>query len=354
MYLFVIGTRPEAIKMCPLIMEFNKRNLPCKLCITGQHKELLNDVLEFFQIKADFNLNIMKLNQTITYILTSIIDGIDSLLKTEKIDYVFVHGDTTSALGAALAAFYNSIKIVHIEAGLRTVSLSSPFPEEANRRLISAIATLSFCPTEKNHENLVKENNGSCKFVVGNTVIDALTYAQSLLKVKERIEPYVLLTTHRRENIGENMRSIFRAVDYLSKKHKMKFIFPMHPNPLIKKAYELVIKENDLINVIPPQNYKDFTELMVNASIIITDSGGIQEEASFLQKPLLILRNETERPEVLESNGVILCGTKYENIIQSFDKLTELKNHDYISFNLQNRQSVSAIIADIMIKQAGH
>lgn len=315
MYLFIIGTRPEAIKICPIILSFIKNDIPHKVLLTGQHTNMVSEVLEVFGICANYNLNIMKSNQSLNYIISEVIKNLDSILINEKIEYVIVHGDTSTALAAALCAFQNKIKIIHIEAGLRTSDLKNPFPEEANRRIISVLSDISFCPTINNQNNLKKENNNSLSYVVGNTVIDAIEIIKKKYSLPNKIIPYkfILLTTHRRENI-ETMKNIFIAIDNISKKFGINVILPMHPNPKIKDIFESTIINNNYIKIITPQNYVNFSNLLIQCSVVITDSGGIQEEATYLNKPIIILRNETEREEISKNDNTILVGTNIEKI----------------------------------------
>lgn len=322
MYLFIIGTRPEAIKICPIILEFQKNDIPHKILLTGQHTNLVNEVLEVFGISTNYNLNIMKNAQSLNYIISEIIKNLDVILNNDKIEYVIVHGDTTTAFASALCAFQNKVKIIHIEAGLRTLNLKNPFPEEANRRMISVLSDISFCPTINNLNNLKKENNNSKLFVVGNTVIDAIEIIKKKYSLPNKIIPFkfILLTTHRRENL-ESMQNIFIAINNISKKFKINVILPMHPNPKIKNIFESTVIDNEYIKVIPPQDYINFSNLLMQSCMVVTDSGGIQEEATYLNKPMVILRDETERQEINTSSNVVLTGTdinKIETAISNF------------------------------------
>ena len=318
--LSVFGTRPEGIKMCPLVKEFEKReNIESIVCVTGQHREMLDAVLKIFDVKPDYDLNIMKHGQGIVDISSKVLEGVSSVINDCKPDIVLVHGDTSTTLNGALASFYNGIPVGHVEAGLRSFDINSPFPEEANRKLTGAIAQFHFAPTNTNKLNLEKEGITKNVWVTGNTVIDALLgvvdtnyifeneYLNTLDFENKRI---VLLTTHRRENWGEPMRNIFEAVTKLvDNNDDVEIVFPMHKNPTIRElAHEYFDDYKNRVHLIEPLEYLDFANMMNKSYLIMTDSGGIQEEAPALGKPVMVLRTETERPEAVEAGTVVLAG----------------------------------------------
>ena len=336
--LSVFGTRPEAIKMCPLVKLLEKDDrFESIVCVTAQHREMLDAVLEIFNVKPQYDLNIMSHGQTIIDVANKVLTGVDKVIKECKPDIVLVHGDTSTTLNGALAAFYNQVPIGHVEAGLRTGDIYSPFPEEANRKLTGAITTLHFAPTESNRRNLEKENITKNVYITGNTVIDALLSVidknhkfqdDTLNNIDFTNNKVVLLTTHRRENWGEPMKDIFAAVRRLAEENEeVQIIFPMHRNPLIrelaKSSFEGI---EDKIHLIEPLEYVDFANLMSKCYLIMTDSGGIQEEAPALGKPVMVLRTETERPEAVEAGTVKLAGINKETI---FNIANELVNDKY-------------------------
>ncbi|WP_313384729.1 non-hydrolyzing UDP-N-acetylglucosamine 2-epimerase [Chishuiella sp.] len=336
--LFVFGTRPEAIKVAPLIKKFqeNKDYFITKTCNTGQHKEMLDQVLDFFQIESDYKLNIMTENQTLYSITEKIISKLKIVLEDFSPDYVFVHGDTSTTMAASLASFYHGAKICHIEAGLRTSDLRNPFPEEANRRITSVLANYHFCPTNSSKHNLLKENIKEENIIVtGNTVIDALFYGLEKIKQKPhkiqslkskllKNKKNILITCHRRENHGEGILNVCKAIKQLAiVNENHQFIFPVHLNPKI-----LNIVHNELNNIqnvvlIEPLDYPNFIWLMNESQIIITDSGGVQEEAPSLGKPVIVVRDETERPEAVEAGTVKLVGSDTELIINNVQELID-------------------------------
>ena len=331
--LSVFGTRPEAIKMCPLVktLESDDR-IESIVCVTAQHREMLDTVLEIFKVKPHYDLNIMSHGQTIVDVSNKVLRGVDKVIKECNPDIVLVHGDTSTTLNGALAAFYNQKPIGHVEAGLRTGDIYSPFPEEANRKLTGAIATLHFSATESNKTNLEKENIDKNIYITGNTVIDALISVidndykfedKSLNNIDFNNKKIVLLTAHRRENWGEPMKDIFAAVkELVTKNEDVNVIFPMHKNPLIRElANESFKGIEDKIHLIEPLEYVDFANLMAKCYLIMTDSGGIQEEAPALGKPVIVLRTETERPEAVEAGTVKLAGVKKEDIFSIADEL---------------------------------
>ena len=331
--LSVFGTRPEAIKMCPLVKLLEKDDrFESIVCVTAQHREMLDAVLEIFDVKPQYDLNIMSHGQTIIDVANKVLTGVDKVIKECKPDIVLVHGDTSTTLNGALAAFYNQIPIGHVEAGLRTGDIYSPFPEEANRKLTGAITTLHFAPTESNRRNLEKENITKNVYITGNTVIDALLSVidknhkfqdDTLNNIDFMNNKVVLLTAHRRENWGEPMKEIFAAVRQLAEENEdVQIIFPMHRNPLIrelaKSSFEGI---EEKIHLIEPLEYVDFANLMSKCYLIMTDSGGIQEEAPALGKPVMVLRTETERPEAVEAGTVKLAGVNKETIFTIANEL---------------------------------
>ena len=334
--LFLFGTRPEAIKMAPLIKTFSEDSgFEVKVGVTAQHREMLDQVLNFFEIKVDYDLNIMTPNQTLHQLTADLISRItNEILLKEHFDYVFVQGDTTTVLASALAAFYQKIKIIHIEAGLRSHDMSSPFPEEMNRVLTSRLANFHFCPTENSKENLLYENISENVFVVGNTVIDALI--SGLYKVKnssekQLLEKYsfidfskkiILVTCHRRENFGKPFEEICDALLEISNQFEetVQIVYPVHLNPNIKEvAHNKLIAKN--INLIAPLDYPELIWMMNKSTIILTDSGGIQEEAPSLGKPVLVMREVTERTEGVTAGTAILVGSSKVKIIDETSKL---------------------------------
>ena len=331
--LSVFGTRPEAIKMCPLVKVLEKDDrIESIVCATAQHREMLDTVLEIFDVKPQYDLNVMSHGQTIVDVSNKVLTGVDKVIKECNPDIVLVHGDTSTTLNGALAAFYNQKPIGHVEAGLRTGDIYSPFPEEANRKLTGAIATLHFSATESNKANLERENIYKDIYITGNTVIDALLSVvdknhkfddKNLNNIDFENNKIVLLTAHRRENWGEPMKDIFAAVrELVTKNEDVNVIFPMHKNPLIRElANESFKGVEDKIHLIEPLEYVDFANLMAKCYLIMTDSGGIQEEAPALGKPVIVLRTETERPEAVEAGTVKLAGIKKEDIFNIADEL---------------------------------
>lgn len=331
--LSVFGTRPEAIKMCPLVKVLEKDDrIESIVCATAQHREMLDTVLEIFDVKPQYDLNVMSHGQTIVDVSNKVLTGVDKVIKECNPDIVLVHGDTSTTLNGALAAFYNQKPIGHVEAGLRTGDIYSPFPEEANRKLTGSIATLHFSATESNKSNLERENINKNIYITGNTVIDALLSVidknhkfddKNLNNIDFENKKIVLLTAHRRENWGEPMKDIFAAVKALVIKNEdVNVIFPMHKNPLIRELANKSFKGiEDKIHLIEPLEYVDFANLMSKCYLIMTDSGGIQEEAPALGKPVIVLRTETERPEAVKAGTVKLSGIKKEDIFSIADEL---------------------------------
>ena len=325
----VFGTRPEAIKMCPLIKEIKRRkNVNCIVCVTGQHREMLDQVLDVFKITPDFNFSIMKKNQTLYDITYLVMDGMKKVLKQEKPDVVLVHGDTSTAFAASLAAFYQQIPVGHVEAGLRTYNMNSPYPEEFNRQAIGLTASLHFAPTQKAADALLKEGkNPEQIFITGNTGIDALHYTVRNDFYHPEIEwakdsRLIAATAHRRENLGEPMRDMFRAIRRIVEEFTdVKVIYPVHLNPQVRKIADEEFGGCERIHLIEPLDVVEFHNLMKASYLIMTDSGGIQEEAPALGKPVLVMRDTTERPEGVEAGTLKLAGTKMDDIYRECRQL---------------------------------
>lgn len=325
--LIVFGTRPEAIKMCPLILELKKHSeINCRVCVTGQHKEMLRQVMDIFKVVEDYNLDIMCPNQTLSTITMNILGKIEKILVEEKPDIILVHGDTTTSFVAALAAFYQKIPVGHVEAGLRTGNIYSPFPEEMNRILTAKIAKYHFAPTERNKTNLNRENIYNYVYVTGNTVIDALkTTVKPDYKFRNEIirninfadKRIILLTAHRRENIGGALYNICNAVIKLVEEYRdVEVVYPVHLNPAVRETVIKILGNNNKIHLVDPIDVLDMHNLMARCFMVMTDSGGIQEEAPSLGKPVLVLRTETERPEAVNAGTVKVVGVKKDDIFQ--------------------------------------
>jgi len=349
--MLIFGTRPEAIKMCPLVKEFQKYPTAFEtiVCVTGQHREMLDQVLRIFEVTPDYDLNIMKQGQDLYDVTTRVLVGMRDILVQTKPDVVLVHGDTTTSTAAALAAFYQQIPVGHVEAGLRTYNIYSPWPEEMNRQITGRIATYNFSPTPLSEKNLKQENARGEIYVTGNTVIDALYMIVNKLKNDKALrdeqinilrnagydvtrldggKKLVLITGHRRENFGEGFISMVTAMKDLSEKYpEVDFIYPMHLNPNVRKPIHEVFGENltiyDNFFFIEPLQYLEFVYLMEKSTLVLTDSGGIQEEAPGLGKPVLVMRNTTERPEALDAGTVKLVGTNYDLIVGEVSRLLE-------------------------------
>ena len=325
----IFGTRPEAIKMAPIVKELKSRkNIECIVCVTAQHRQMLDQVLEVFHIEPEYDLDIMKQGQTLSDITSRVLLGLEEVIKKEKPNIILVHGDTTTTLAGALAAFYNQVKIGHVEAGLRTWNLQSPFPEEANRQMVDCITDFYFAPTQKSKENLLKEGKEESKiYLTGNSAIDALKTTVSENYHHEIFDwlgedKLILLTAHRRENLGDPMRHMFRAIKRVIEENEgYKVIYPVHLNPLVRQLADEVFQGEDRVKLIEPLEVIDFHNLQNKAYIILTDSGGIQEEAPSLGKPVLVLRDTTERPEGIEAGTLKLATTNEERI---YTLLTEL------------------------------
>jgi len=331
----IFGTRPEAIKMAPLVLELEKHTdeIESIVTVTAQHREMLDQVLDTFGITPDYDLNIMKDRQTLIDVATRGLEGLDRIMKESKPDIVLVHGDTATTFIASLAAFYNQVAVGHVEAGLRTWDKYSPYPEEMNRQLTGVIADLHFSPTEMSAQNLRNEGKQDDRiFITGNTAIDALkttvleNYSHPLLE-KLGNDRLVLLTAHRRENLGEPMRNMFRAINRLLAEHDdIQVIYPVHMNPAVREVADEILGNNDRVHLIEPLEVVDFHNFAAASHIILTDSGGIQEEAPSLGKPVIVLRDTTERPEGIEAGTLKLAGTDEETIYSLANEL--LTNQD--------------------------
>ncbi len=326
----IVGTRPEAIKMAPLVSLLKKdRNIKLITVSTGQHKELLEQIFKLFKIKPDIELDIMKQNQTLIDIQNNVLSNVYEKLNEIKPDMILVQGDTSTVLASSLAAFYLKIPIGHIEAGLRTDNIYNPFPEEMNRRLVSSITTLHFCPTELTKKNLKKENIKNNVFVTGNTVIDSLLKISKTIKnKKDRKIKNILLTCHRRESFGEPIKEIFDAViEIANERPNINIIYPVHPNPNVKQIAKEKLSNIKNIKLIEPLDYFDFIKTMKDSHIILTDSGGVQEEAPALGIPVLVLRENTERPEAISFGVAKLVGHNKIKIKKEVYKLLDNKNY---------------------------
>lgn len=330
----VFGTRPEAIKMCPLILEMEKYSeIESVVCLTGQHREMLDQVMKIFGVKAQYDLNIMKPKQTLTTITTSVLEKMESILIEEKPDIVLVHGDTTTSFVVALSAFYQQIPVGHVEAGLRTYNKYSPFPEEMNRNLTGRIADLHFAPTVNNKKNLERENIIENVFVTGNTVIDAFhTTVKENYKYKEPMlqeidferKKCILITAHRRENLGQPLKNICNAVSKLADQYaNFEFIYPVHLNPRVQETAHSILDAKRNVHLIPPLDVEDMHNVISRSFLVMTDSGGLQEEAPACGVPVLVLRTETERPEAVTAGTVKVVGIEEEDIIFETQKLIE-------------------------------
>lgn len=338
--MIVFGTRPEAIKMCPLVSKFyEEKEFRTLVCVTGQHKQMLNQVLDYFLIKPDYDLAVMKDRQTLYDVTTSVLNGMKEIYEKEKPDIVLVHGDTTTTFAAALAAFYQGIAVGHVEAGLRTYNMAAPFPEEFNRQGVGILATYHFAPTKRAADNLIREGkDANSVFVTGNTVIDALQttirkdYSHSILAWANGYR-LVLLTAHRRENLGKPLYDIFYGIKkVLDEVLDVKVIYPIHMNPVVRKTANEVFGNHERMKIIEPLEVLDFHNFMNQSYLILTDSGGIQEEAPSLGKPVLVMRDTTERPEGVEAGTLKLVGTDKETIYREFlHLLTDEKAYNVMS-----------------------
>lgn len=359
--MLVFGTRPEAIKMCPLVNELKSRkNINTVVCVTGQHREMLDQVLETFNIVPEYDLSIMKDKQTLFDITTNILNRIKKVLEEVKPDVVLVHGDTSTTFVTALACFYLQIPVGHVEAGLRTYDIYSPFPEEFNRQAVGIISQFNFAPTEKSKENLIKEGRGLSKiWVTGNTVIDALKTTVREDYTHPELEwakgsRLIFITAHRRENLGQPMHNMFRAIRRVMEEYSdVKALYPIHMNPAVRKAAQEELGGLDRIHIIDPVEVFDCHNIMAHSYLILTDSGGIQEEAPSLGKPVLVMRDTTERPEGIVAGTLKLVGTEEEVIYKNFKELLE----NQVVYNAMSQANnpygdgnASKRIADILIE----
>ena len=327
--MLVFGTRPEAIKMCPLVNELKTRkNLETVVCVTGQHRQMLDQVLQAFGVVPQYDLSIMKEKQTLFDVTTNILERIRAVLETEKPDVVLVHGDTSTTFVTTLACFYMQIPVGHVEAGLRTYNIYSPYPEEFNRQAVGIVARYHFAPTEPSKENLLREGKNPANiYVTGNTAIDALKTTVREDYTHPELEwakgsRLILITAHRRENLGEPMQHMFRAIRRVMDKHPdVKAIYPIHMNPQVRQTAAEILGDDDRIHIIEPLDVLDFHNFMARSALILTDSGGIQEEAPSLGKPVLVMRDTTERPEGIAAGTLKLVGTEEETIYREFTRL---------------------------------
>ena len=365
--LSIFGTRPEAIKMAPLVVNLKKNpQINSVVCVTGQHREMLDQVLDLFEITPDYDLNVMKKNQTLSEVTSRIITNLSAILDEVKPDLILVHGDTTTTFSAALSGFYHQVSVGHVEAGLRTGNIFSPWPEEANRKLVSCVTEMHFAPTKQAMVNLKQENIDESKIIVtGNTVIDAL------VMIKEKIEsdadlqdslsgnfPFiqegkriVLVTGHRRENFGQGFENICESLKSLATKNiDVNFVYPVHLNPKVREPVNLLLSNIDNIHLIEPQGYLEFVYLMIKSHIILTDSGGIQEEAPALGKPVVVMRDTTERPEAVAAGTVVLVGTDKNKIVNTIDSL--LSNEErYREMSMAHNPYGDGTASDKIIQQ---
>lgn len=329
--MLVFGTRPEAIKMCPLVNELkSRRNIETVVCVTGQHRQMLDVVLEAFSVVPDYDLSIMKDKQTLFDITTNILNRIKEVLEKEQPSVVLVHGDTTTTFVTALACFYLQIPVGHVEAGLRTYNIYSPYPEEFNRQAVGIVSRYNFAPTELSRQNLLREGKAeSTIYVTGNTAIDALKTTIRADYHHEQLDwakdsRLIMITAHRRENLGEPMKHMFRAIKRIINEHPdIKAIYPIHMNPVVRETANEILGDCDRIRIIEPLDVLDFHNFLNSSYLILTDSGGIQEEAPSLGKPVLVMRDTTERPEGIKAGTLKLVGTDEETIYREFKKLVE-------------------------------
>ena len=367
--LLVFGTRPEAIKMAPLVLELKSRKeLNVEVCVTAQHREMLDQVLDLFELKPDYDLNLMQPGQDLYDITTKALLGLKGVLETCKPDLVLVHGDTTTTFASSLAAFYQRIPVGHVEAGLRTGNIYSPWPEEMNRKLTGSLTKFHFAPTTKAQNNLFLENvDAADVFVTGNTVIDALVQVEKRIGTDKALnsklsaqfdfldpsKKLILVTGHRRESFGDGFENICQALSTLAQQPDVQVLYPMHLNPNVREPVNRILHNVENVFLIEPQEYLPFVYLMSRAYIILTDSGGVQEEAPSLGKPVLVMRDTTERPEAVDAGTVKLVGTDYDCIVnESMALLTDKQAYEKMSFahNPYGDGKASKRIADIILK----
>lgn len=366
--LTVFGTRPEGIKMAPIIKTMEKtEGIENIICITAQHRQMLDQVLDLFNIEPDYDLNIFKPGQSLTEITKRALEGLEQVIMETTPDVLLVQGDTTTVFSGALAAFYQKVKVGHVEAGLRSGNIYSPYPEEANRKLTGILTDFHFAPTENNRQNLLREGYSDENiFITGNTVIDALYYvikedyqfSQSNLNgIDFENKRVILLTSHRRENIGKPMENIFSAVkDIVNRYDDVELVFPIHLNPKVRDIAYRVFDDKERIHIIEPLDYEPFTNLIAKSHLVVTDSGGLQEEAPSLGKPVLVVREETERPEGIEAGTAKLVGTQYDNIYRELDILLSQEEEYHKMANAVNPYGdgkASERIVDIILKHGG-
>lgn len=359
--MLVFGTRPEAIKMCPLVNELKSRkSFETIVCVTGQHREMLKQVLDAFNVVPDYDLSIMKERQTLFDVTINILSGIKNVLEEVKPDVVLVHGDTSTTFVTSLACFYLQIPVGHVEAGLRTNNIYSPFPEEFNRQAVSIVSQFNFAPTQQSKDNLLREGRDESKIhITGNTAIDALKttvkddYRNEILDWAEGSR-LIMITAHRRENLGKPMENMFNAIKRVIKEHPdVKAIYPIHMNPAVREVADKILGDTDQIRIIEPLEVLDFHNFLNKSHLILTDSGGIQEEAPSLGKPVLVMRDTTERPEGVEAGTLKLVGTEEEVIYNNFKLLLDDKSeYDKMSeaSNPYGDGTASIKIADILEK----
>ncbi len=360
--MLVFGTRPEAIKMCPLVNELKSRKeLETIVCVTGQHRQMLDQVLEAFSVKPDYDLSIMKERQTLFDVTTNILNSIKEVLEKEQPNVVLVHGDTSTTFVTALACFYLQIPVGHVEAGLRTYNIYSPYPEEFNRQAVGIVSQFNFAPTELSRENLVREGKDESKiYITGNTAIDALKttvkedYTHPELEWAEGSR-LIMITAHRRENLGEPMKNMFRAIRrVMDENPDVKAIYPIHMNPVVRETANSILGDDERIHIIEPLEVLDFHNFLNKSYLILTDSGGIQEEAPSLGKPVLVMRDTTERPEGIKAGTLKLVGTEEETIYSEFTKLlTDSEEYNKMSkaSNPYGDGFACKRIADILIEK---
>jgi|TARA_B110000902_G_C14269951_1_gene572763 UDP-N-acetylglucosamine 2-epimerase (non-hydrolysing) len=367
--LLVFGTRPEAIKMAPLVLELKSRKgLNVEVCVTAQHREMLDQVLDLFELKPDYDLNLMQPGQDLYDITTKALIGLKGVLETSKPDLVLVHGDTTTTFASSLAAFYQRIPVGHVEAGLRTGNIYSPWPEEMNRKLTGSLTKFHFAPTSKAQNNLSLENvDAADVYVTGNTVIDALVQVEKRIGTDKALnsklsaqfdfldpsKKLILVTGHRRESFGDGFENICQALRTLAQQADVQVLYPMHLNPNVREPVNRILHNVENVFLIEPQEYLPFVYLMSRAYIILTDSGGVQEEAPSLGKPVLVMRDTTERPEAVDAGTVKLVGTDYDCIVnESMALLTDKQAYEKMSFahNPYGDGKACQRIADIILK----
>lgn len=361
--MLVFGTRPEAIKMCPLVNELKKRkNIETIVCVTGQHRQMLDQVLEAFSVVPDYDLSIMKDKQTLFDVTVNILERIKTVLEEVKPDVVLVHGDTSTTFVTALACFYLQIPVGHVEAGLRTYNIYSPYPEEFNRQAVSIISQYNFAPTELSKQNLLKEGkNPESIYVTGNTAIDALKTTVRADYTHPELDwandsRLIMITAHRRENLGEPMRHMFKAIRRVMDEHPdVKAIYPIHMNPVVREIANEYLGDDDRIHIIEPLDVLDFHNFLSRSYLILTDSGGIQEEAPSLGKPVLVMRDTTERPEGIAAGTLKLVGTEEETIYKEFSRLLSDKDEYEAMSKASNPYGdghACERIADVLIQES--